>query len=214
MVANRFVHPCLGPYFCLIADIQGIIYFTITFPPPIILQNKIYCKTINYTSFPLCLIWFAAQSSVHSPESYCSLRGFAAQSPSVWWWMHCEPTETAVRLHGDCAANWKNFELVEKIFIDGDSTANALRLTANALRMRCECAANARRLWKLKNVQFAVESQSNSPKCESSIMLLLFYWFSSLLSFWRGWPGWKKIQKDFCSWNYGKLRKVSGKDIL
>ena len=78
--------------------------------------------------------------SVHSPESYCSLRGFAAQSPSIWWRIHCEPTETAVRFHGDCAANWKIFEPVEKILLVGDSTANVLRLTANALQMRCECA--------------------------------------------------------------------------
>ena len=110
-----------------------------------------------------------SEVSVHSPESYCSLRGFAAQSLSIWWWMHCEPTKTALRLHGDCAANWKIFESVEKILLVGDSTANALKLTANELRLHWECAETAQRLWKLKNVQLAVESQTNSPKCESSI---------------------------------------------
>ena len=60
--------------------------------------------------------------------------------------MHCEPmglqydsTETALRIK-------KIFEPVEKFLLGGDSDANALRLTANALRMHCECAANALRM--------------------------------------------------------------------
>ena len=41
----------------LIADIQGIIYFTITFPPLIISQNKIYYTVKqSTTSFPLYMI--------------------------------------------------------------------------------------------------------------------------------------------------------------
>ena len=34
--------------FYLIADFHTIIYFTVTFPPLIILENEIYNKTINY----------------------------------------------------------------------------------------------------------------------------------------------------------------------
>ena len=43
-----------------------------------------------------------------SVELYWSLRNFAVNSPSNLWRLHCEPTETAVRLwrmHVDCAAN-------------------------------------------------------------------------------------------------------------
>ena len=45
------------------------------------------------------------------------------------------------------------------------------RLHCECAKNHCKCAANALRLWKLKNIQFAVDSQSNSPKCESGITL-------------------------------------------
>ena len=56
------------PYFCLIADIQGIIYFTITFPPLIFSQNKIYYKTINYV-ISVIPNMICSAVSVHSSES-------------------------------------------------------------------------------------------------------------------------------------------------
>ena len=87
-------------------------------------------------SFPLYLKWFAAQP-LCVRQSYCSLHGFAAQSPSIRWLMHWEPTKTAVQLHDRvCAAIWKTFEQVENFLLVGDSTVNALRLTASALRLR------------------------------------------------------------------------------
>ena len=41
------------PYLCLIVGIHRIIYFTITLPPLLILQNKIYLKTITVTKYDL-----------------------------------------------------------------------------------------------------------------------------------------------------------------
>ena len=42
-----------------------------------------------------------------------------------------QPTEIAVRLHGDCAANYKVFEQVETFLLVGDSTANAIIITVH-----------------------------------------------------------------------------------
>ena len=70
------------PFFCLIADIQGIIYCTITFPPLIISQKKIYYKTIHnvITVIPDMI---RSAISVHLTESsYCSLHGFAQSCKS------------------------------------------------------------------------------------------------------------------------------------
>ena len=40
-----------------------------------------------------------------------------------------QPTEIAVRLHGDCAANYKVFEQGETFLLVGDSTANVIVIT-------------------------------------------------------------------------------------
>ena len=93
-------------YFCLIADIQEIIYFTITFPPLIISRNKIDYQTINYV---ISVIPYMIRSavSVHSPESYCSLHGFAAHSQRS---LH--------QFDGECTANPRRLQY--------DSTETAL----------------------------------------------------------------------------------------
>ena len=80
-------------YFSLIANIKGIIYFAITFPPLIIPQNKIYYKTINFV-ISVIPDMIRNTVSLHSPESYCSLRGFAAQP-------HCSLRQ----FDGECTAN-------------------------------------------------------------------------------------------------------------
>ena len=75
--------------------------------------------------------------SVRSPESpCCSLHGFALQSPSISRRIHCEPMETLMRLHGDCAANWNFFNRLKNFCVVNHSTANARRLITNPLRLR------------------------------------------------------------------------------
>ena len=76
---------------------------------------------------------------MHSPESHCSLHGFAVQSPRCLR----QFGENALRTHEDCSTTprrlsckLKIFEQVEKFLLVGESTANALRLIANALRLR------------------------------------------------------------------------------
>ena len=74
----------------------------------------------------------------------------------------------SLRTHGDSIATLrrprcelKTSEEVEKLFLVGDSIANALRL-----------AENARKLKKTKNAQFAVRRSQSRPKCERDISLL------------------------------------------
>ena len=62
--------------------------------------------------------------------------------------MHCEPTETAVRLHGDCVVNRKIFEPLKNFFA-------RWRLQCECAETHCKCTANALRLrgdyknWKI-----------------------------------------------------------------
>ena len=121
-----------------------------------------------------CPPWFAAQSPwVRS--------AFAAQSPSIWWRMHCKPMETAVRLHGDWTANWKNFKPVEKFLLVGDSTPNALRLTANALRLRVDS-----KKWKMSNLQWSRNQICQSVRAALKALKWLFDWryFITLITLW------------------------------
>ena len=78
--------------------------------------------------------------SVYSPELYCSLRGFAAHSQCSLRQFDGKCTANPQRLQYDSMETAlqieKNFEPVEKFLLVGDSTANALRLIANALQMR------------------------------------------------------------------------------
>ena len=108
------------PYICLIADIQGIIYFTITFPPLIISQNKIYYKTINY-AISVITTMIRSAVSVHSPESYSSLRGFAAQSQG-----------SLRQFDGECSANPRRLQY--------DSTETALRTEKILNRLKKVCS--------------------------------------------------------------------------
>ena len=85
------------PYFCLIADIQGISYFTITIPPFIILQNKIYYKTIDYVVSVIPNMIRSAVS-MHSPESYCSLHHFDGECTANPQRLQYDFTETALRI--------------------------------------------------------------------------------------------------------------------
>ena len=70
---------------------------------------------------------------VHSPPTYSSLGGFAAHSP-----------RSLRQFDGECTANPRRLQYdsmetalqTEKFLLVGDSTAYALRLIANALRLR------------------------------------------------------------------------------
>ena len=89
------------PYHALlIADIYGTIYFAITFSPLIILQNKIYYKTINF-AISVILDMIRSAVSVHSSEFHCSLPGFTLKSQRSLRQLHGEFTANPRRLQCD-----------------------------------------------------------------------------------------------------------------
>ena len=99
------------PYFCLKADIQGIIYFT--FLPLINLQNKIYYKTVNYsTSFPLYLIWFAGQSPCIRQCRIAVSEG----SQRIRCPVSVNLMANALRTHGDCSTTPRKLRCKLKVF--------------------------------------------------------------------------------------------------
>ena len=84
-------------YFCLIADNQGIIHFPFTFPPLFVLQNKISYQTINYV-ISVIPNMIRSAVSVHSPESYCSLRQFDGECTANPRRLQYDNTEIALRI--------------------------------------------------------------------------------------------------------------------
>ena len=117
---RKETHFSFKPYFCLMADNQGFIYFTITFLPFSILQNKIYYKTINYVISVIPNMIRSAVSA-HSPKSYCSLHGFAAHSQ-----------RSLRQFEGECTANPRRLQY--------DSTETALRIEKFLNRLKNFCS--------------------------------------------------------------------------
>ena len=166
------------PYFCLIADIYGIIYFTITFLTlpfyhyfliiyfTIVLQNEIYHKTINYVVYFILVM-------IRRPQS-----PYICQSRNA---VFVSLQRSLLQFDDECISNPRRLQY--------DSTDTALRMEkilnglknvcslVTPLRMRwdwAETAVTARILREPKNVRFALESQPKSPKWssyESSIKL-------------------------------------------
>ena len=96
--------------------------------------------------------------SVHLPESHWSHCGFAAQSPSICWRIYCESTETT-----DYCEPTEIVLQIQKVFNRMKIFARR-QLLCECTQTHCKCVETARRLRKLKNALFAVESQSKSPK--------------------------------------------------
>ena len=144
------------PYFCQIADIQGIIYLPLPFHQSLFRKIKFITKQ-STASFPLYLIWFAAQSScirqsrtAVSVGSQRSLRQFDGECTANPRRLQFDSTETALRIE-------KFLNRLKKFC----SLATPLRMRWDSLRMHCECAANALRLrgvsenWKMFNLQWS-----------------------------------------------------------
>ena len=81
----------------IIADIQGIIYFTITFPPLIISQKKNLLQNNQLRHFRYTSRMIRSAVSVHSPESYCSLRQFDGECTANPRRLQYDSTETALQ---------------------------------------------------------------------------------------------------------------------
>ena len=92
-VSFRQEYISFRPYFFLIADIQGLIYFSITLLPLIFSQNKIYYKTIYYRI-----------SVTPKYDLQCSLRAFARVVLLSLWIRSAVSVNlmaNALRTHGD-----------------------------------------------------------------------------------------------------------------
>ena len=144
------------PYFCLIADIQGINYVTITFPPLIILQNKIYYQTINYII-----------TVIPDMTRQRSLRAFARvvlQSPRVCGVVSVNLMENALRIHGDCITTPQRLRCELKNFWTGWKCFARWQLQYKCAETRCEYAETERRL--LKTEKCSIRSGVAKKKCD------------------------------------------------
>ena len=152
---------------CGLADrFAEVLSTAITFPPLMNSQNKIYYKTIKYV-ISVIPNMIRSAVSVHSPESYCSLRGFAAHSQ-----------RSLRQFDSECTANPRRLQY--------DSTKTALQITnfLNRLKNFCSLATPPHMRWTEKcSIRSGVAV--NSPKCESSNSLhciieqqktILHYW--------------------------------------
>ena len=99
--------------------------------------------------------------SLHSPESYCSLRGFAALSQRSLRQFDGECTANPRRLQYDSTETALQIEKFLNRLKNFCSLATPLRMRWDSMRMHCECAANALRMrgdsenWNMFNSQWS-----------------------------------------------------------
>ena len=129
------------PCFCLIADIQGIIYLPLPFHQSLFRKIKFITEQ-STTSFPLYLIWFAAQSPCirqsRTAVSVGSQRIRSAVSVSLM--------ANALQTHGDCSSTPPRLRRELKNFWTDWKNFARWRLHCECAETHCECTANALRM--------------------------------------------------------------------